>query len=120
MSAETLANSTLIGAGAVTAIVSTRIYPDVVPERVPVPAIAITRAETEYVNTIHGGPPVASLVHLEIWCMSDSRGPAEALADVVITALGGAGFQLENRRPDYDETVLPAIYSSVLSVGYWE
>ena len=40
MSAETVLYSTLTGASAVTAIVATRIYPDVVPLEVELPCVA--------------------------------------------------------------------------------
>lgn len=119
MSAEAVAYATLSGASTVIAIVSTRIYPDVAPERGPLPAIAMTRMQTEYANTIHGGPPVASLVHLDVWCMADTRGHADALGDAVELALSQAGFFIEDRRFEYDPESFP-IRSSVLSVGYWQ
>jgi hypothetical protein len=53
MSAETVAYAALSAAAAVTTLVSTRIYPDFVPQEKTLPAVAINRAATEYITTIH-------------------------------------------------------------------
>lgn len=117
---EKVAYSALSGSPEITAIVGPRIYPDVVPERVPLPAIVISRMTTDYVNTIHGGVPPASLVHLEIWCMDDSRADAEALADIAANVITGAEFFLEDRRPEFDPEIAPPIWSSVVTIAYWQ
>ncbi len=119
MSAETSAYSALSGAGAVTALVDTRIYPDFVPQEKTLPAIAIARTETEYVTTIHSGTPVAAEVTLDVHCMAATRAGAEALADAALAALGAATFTLQGRTPQFDPEG-PELFSTVLTVNFWE
>jgi hypothetical protein len=119
MSAETSTYSTLSGAAGVTALVGTRIYPDVVPQEKALPAIAIARTETEFINTIHNAAPLGSFVELEIWCMAETRTGAEAVADAVKAAfIATTGFMLKNRRPEFDAE--HQVYSTVLTVEFFE
>lgn len=118
MSAETVAYSTLSAASAVTAIAGTRIYPDFVPTEIAVPAVAISRASTEYTTTIHSGVPIGVDVMLEVWSMADTRKVAEQLADAVVTALGTAGFIMQDRSPEFDSDT--KLFAAVLTVIYHE
>jgi hypothetical protein len=92
MSAETDLYAVLSGAAGVTALVSTRIYPDVVPEEATLPAIAYQRTSTEYSTTIHGGAPVAETPTIEITCVATTRPGANAVANAVIASLAGTDF----------------------------
>lgn len=92
MSAESSLFDTLSVAAGVTAIVSDRIYPDVIPENKPVPAISFQRTATEFVNTIHGTVPVCTTPTLEISCVDRTRAAANALANAVVSALAGTSF----------------------------
>jgi hypothetical protein len=116
MSAETLAYSTLSAAAPVTALVGTRIYPDFVPQEKTLPALAIARAETEYINSIHSNVPLGSIATLGIWCMAATRAEAEALADVVVTAL--SAFTMLNRSPEFDAD--SEVLATVLTVSVLE
>lgn len=116
MSAETLLYSTLSGAAAVTAIVSTRIYPDVVPQDATLPCVAFNRIDTVYHTTIHSAVPVAETAILEITCMSSTRVNADALADAVLAAVGAAGYVPSGRRGEIDAE--NALWASVLTVEY--
>jgi hypothetical protein len=118
MSAETDAYAVLAADGDVTAIVGDRIYPDFVPEEQELPAISITRANTEFINTIHGNAPVASLVTLEIWCLAVGRSSAEALADVVQTTMATSEFIVSGRRPEYDDE--SKLWATVLEMANWQ
>lgn len=118
MSAETELYSVLSGAAGVTALVGTRIYPDVVPVQKDLPAIAFMRSETEYVNTIHGTAPLAKVVTLEVGCMAAVRLDAEALADAVEAAVAVGGFIVVGRVPDLESGV--DYVSTVLTVKFWE
>ena len=118
MSAETAAYSTLSGSAPVTALVGTRIYPDIVPQEHPLPAIALARIDTEYVTTIHGGEALASFVTLEVHCLASSRAAAEQLADTVELAIPAGGFRLIGRQPHYDAEA--EVCAAVLTVGYWQ
>jgi hypothetical protein len=103
VSAESVLYTTLTAATAVTAIVSTRIYPDVVPQEQAVPAIAYARLETDPVITLHSNAPVAETATLEVVCMASTRAGAEALGDAVRAALGAAGFRILGRSSQYDD-----------------
>lgn len=112
MTAETSAYDALKNAPSVTALVDTRIYPDFVPEEKTLPAIAISRADTDYINTIHSNVPLGALVTLEVWCMAKTRAEAENLASVAAAAL--TIFSLRNRSPDFDAE--SAVFATVLTV----
>lgn len=116
MSAESTLYSTLTGAAPVIAIVSTRIYPDVVPQEQAVPCIAYARIQTEYVRTIHSAVPVAQTDTIEIACMSTKRADAETLADAVITAVAAAGFRPTDRRAELDQE--NNLWATVLTVDF--
>jgi hypothetical protein len=121
MSAETVAYSTLSGAGAVTAITGTRIYPDFAPTETALPAIAFSRVNTVYTNVIHQAAPVGVDVVLEVWCMAETRKVAEQLGDAVVAALGAAtpsGFYMQDRTPDFDAE--SKIFAAVLTVRFHE
>lgn len=92
MSAETELYATLSGAAGVTALVSTRIYPDIIPQDADLPAIAYQRTGTEFLNTIHGGAPLGHAATLEITCVGETRPAANAIANAVVAALAGTEF----------------------------
>ena len=117
MSAETLIYSTLSGAAGVTALVSTRIYPDFLAQEIVLPAIVTQRADSEYVNTIHSGVAVATLITVDTWCLAATRLGAEALADVVEIALPTGLFRVTGRRPEFDPDTLT--YGAVVTSEVW-
>ena len=118
MSAETDLNAALLAAAPVTALVGTgnaaRIYPDVVPQDVKLPAIAFVRADTEYLHTIHSDVPVGEFAILEIACMGTSRAEADDLAGKAIAALGAARFGIAGRRAEID--VEQGIWATIVTV----
>ena len=111
MSAETLLYSTLSGAAAVTAIVSTRIYPDVVPQDATLPCVAFNRIDTVYHTTIHSAVPVAETAILEITCMAGTRVNADALADAQSRGFAEAdpAFDVEGVDAAHKATLMSAI-----------
>lgn len=115
MSAETVAYAALSAAPAVTGLVSSRIYPDFVPQEKTLPAVAINRAATEYITTIHASTPLGAIATLEVWCMASTRSAAEALATAVVATLAAAQFSITNRAPEFDaETeVFAAVITAV-------
>jgi hypothetical protein len=117
MTAETHLYATLTAASAVTALVSTRIYPDVAPQEVAVPCIAFSRTATEYIQTIHG-PVVAQRVSLEISCMASTRSSAEQIADAVTVAATAARFIPVGRSADFDPD--SGLWAAVLTADYWQ
>lgn len=121
MSAETLINAALLAAAPVTAVVgagaNARIYPDFLAQEIVLPGLVNQRAETEFVNTIHTGVPVASRITMETWCLAETRIAAEQLADLVEPALSSADFRIVGRRPEYDAETLT--YATVVSSEVW-
>lgn len=116
MSAEEVAVAALGNAAAVTALVGDRIKPDFVDVGDALPAISISRANTEPVTSIHGGAPLGAITTLEIWCMASTRAAAEDLADKVVTAL--STFDVVNRTPEVDSEAV--VYATVLTVHFYE
>lgn len=102
MSAETELFDALTEAAPVAALVSTRVYPDLVPQDQALPAIGYARLSTEPVTTIHSSAPVMERVTLEVACMATTRAGADALATVSQTALAAAGFRAVDRRAEID------------------
>jgi hypothetical protein len=101
MSAETVLKATLDGAAGVTALVSTRIYPDARPQDDALPAIVYTRDGTEFVPTIHGTIALTR-AQLSVLAFGATRAAAEAVADAAQAAVLAANFLALNRGADYD------------------
>lgn len=114
MAAEEVLYTALANAGAVTAIVGTRIDPDVSLDA-GLPAIAFQNPETEYTVTIHDILPAAVEPQIELWCMAATRKAADELAEVVVPVVAGAGFRVTNRKSAIDEGP-PLSYAAVLTV----
>jgi hypothetical protein len=117
MSAETVLFSTLSAAAAVSAIVATRIYPDVAPQDVALPCVAFSRTGTETIGTFSQAV-VSSKATLECWCMSNSRATAETLGDAVQAAGAAAWFTPTSRRAEYDQDA--QIWAVALTFDFWE
>lgn len=120
MSAETDLYAALTAAAGVTAIVGTgaaaRIYPDVVPQEIELPAVAFLRGETEYVHTL-GALAVDQRAALDVVCMAVTRAAAESLATAVEAACITAQYPPTARRADYDHE--NGIWATVLTVDVW-
>ncbi len=101
MSAETDLRTLLIAAGAVTSVVSTRIYSDARAEGSSLPAIVYQRTGTEPVMTIHGTVAGEKAI-IEIACIADLRATADSLAALISPALSGTPFNYVDRRSEYD------------------
>ena len=106
----------LAAASALTALVSTRIYPTMLPQDATLPCVAFYRLDTEYHTTIHSAVPIAETAILEIVCMSSTRVNADALADAVLAAVGAAGYVPSGRRGEIDTE--NGLWASVLTVEY--
>jgi len=74
-----------------------RVYPNVIPEKANLPAVAYQRNSTEYVQTVDGASPMGETATLEVTCVARTRTAADSLADAVQSAAGPAGFFLIER-----------------------
>jgi len=103
MSAESALYTILSTASGVTALVSLRIYPDLIPEEKATPYIGYERASTDPLTTLEG-TVLAERVGMVIACWADTRIAAEQLADAVRTAMLGKGWKADSRGSEIDES----------------
>lgn len=96
MSAETDFYALLSGSAGVTALVGTRIYPDVLPEDCIYPAIVYARSGTDPERLLDGS---VAVTRIELACAAwaETRVSADAVADAVEAALLGGGFATLSR-----------------------
>lgn len=116
MSAETQLYTLLAGAAGVTALVSTRIYPDLVPEAKDPPYIGYERVSTEPVTTLEG-TVLASKAGMAVACWATTRVVAEQIADAVVAALAGTAWRYEGRGSEVDETTLRMAATLQISIS---
>ena len=117
MSAETELYAALSGRAGLTALVSTRIYPDAIPEGEPLPAVVYIRSSTVPTYTI-GGSLVCEDAHFMITAWAESRTNAEAVADQVAAALISSENPALDRSGGFDaETGLFA--ASIETDWFW-
>jgi len=116
VSAETVLYAALTAAAGVTALIGTRVYPDVVPQESALPCAAFARLDTEYTTTIHSGVPIAENTTIEISCMALTRASADDVCNAVIAAAGAAGFTPTGRRAEFDSD--QQLWATVLTVDY--
>lgn len=116
MGAESITYTALNVAG-VNALVSDRIYPDVIPQGKPLPAVVYSRAETEYLTTIHSSIVIATTVNMEVYCMAQTKTGADLLADAVESALAAGQIRMTGRRPDFSEET--ETFATILTCEVW-
>jgi len=100
MSTETEVYAALSGDAGVTALVSTRIYPDVRPQDSAVPCVVYVRSGTQVIQSIHG-PVLATIPQIDVTAISATRAECEAVSNAVLTALVAAGFNYSDRAAEY-------------------
>lgn len=109
-------HSILTADTAVAAIVATRVYPLVIPQRSSLPAVTYQRVYGAPVNDLAGaGEKVHARVQVDCWATSYST--VRSLADAVNSALGGAGFLPINDMDDFDDEV--PVFRVVLEFTTW-
>lgn len=102
MSAETSLYAALSGHAGLTALVSDRIWPDVIPEARTLPGVVFARAATEPIVAMDGSV-LAEVAELSIGCWATQRQAADACADQVVAAIAAAGFQFIGRGGGFDD-----------------
>lgn len=102
----------LLDVAGVNAVVSDRIYPDVLPEDCTYPAIVYSY-RSEPILSI-SGVKLGENVELPTSCWGNTRAQADQAADAVETALSGSNFFVTGREDAYDpETGLMATLLTV-------
>lgn len=117
MAAEDALYTLLSGAAGVTALVSTRIYPDVLPEECAYPAIAFARLTTEPILGI-GNQVFGTDVGLTIACWAQTRTRADAVAAAVEAALAGSAFLMRGREAAYDPET--GLYAAQIAAEHFD
>lgn len=103
MSAETQLYALLSGNAGVTALVGTRIYPNLVPESMATPYIGYERVSTNPVATLEG-TILAETAGLAVACWDKSPIQAAQVADAVLAALSGTAWRFEGRSSEVDDS----------------
>ena len=85
---EEVVYSRLSGTGAVTAICSTRIYPNKIPQEATLPAVAYQRISTRRVRA-HAAPTGLARARVQVVCVARSYSEVKGLATEVRKALEG-------------------------------
>lgn len=101
MTAEQTLYSVLSSAAGVTALVGTRIYPDVAPQTASLPCVAFVREATEFITVIHG-QVVGQVANIAIVAMADTRASSDAVADAIVAAASAQGIYPIARRAELD------------------
>lgn len=92
MSVETDLYDTLSGAAGVTALVSTRIYPNLAPESATLPYIVYSVVQADRYHTLIGsGDPANYRFQME--CVGTTYASAKSVSAAVIAALQGNGYE---------------------------
>lgn len=102
MSAETMVFSALSSHAPLVALVSNRVYPDVLPEKAIYPAVVFSRERTDPIYSISNDYFGAD-VGLQIQCWGKTRTEADAVAVAVSDALVVAGIVPSGRSSGYDQ-----------------
>lgn len=102
MSAEQDVKEGLEASAGLTALVSTRIFPDFRPEGSTLPCVVFGRVGTEFETTI-SGDVILTRSQMAIACMATTRTQAENVANEAHLALLTAGLLPQNREGDYDD-----------------
>ena len=88
MTIEEALNIYLLATSSVTNIVSTRIYPNVIPQDAAMPALAYQRISASR-DMAHDGPAGMAYPRFQLTCLATTYGGAKALCNALRVALDG-------------------------------
>lgn len=108
--------STLTADSGVTAIVSNRVYPVVIPQKGTLPAITYQRVSGRRENGISGAGELVA-VRVQVDCWAESYSSVRALADAASAALIAAGFLPVGDRDGFEDEVL--VHRVILEFTIW-
>ena len=117
MSAETSVYSALSGYAGLTAIVSTRIYPDVLPDTTVYPAVVFARERTEPLISISNNYFGAD-VAIKVACWADTRTQADTASTQAQAALLAAGIVPTGKNAGYDPDT--DLFASIIDIDIFE
>lgn len=116
MSSETELYAALSASVALAAIVSTKIYPDAIPEDKTPPAVVYQRASTEPVITI-SGQMLAETARFAVTSWSATREQADNAADAIVAALAVADHKPAGRSAGIDPET--GLFATTIDVDWW-
>jgi len=102
MSAESILYTILAADVGVTALVGTRIYPDLIPQGKAPPYIGYERVATDPIATIHG-TILGTDAGMVVACWAETRIQAEQIADAVAAAMQAGGHVYTSRGAELDD-----------------
>lgn len=117
MSAESDVYAALSGSSGLTALVGTRIYPDVLPESATYPAVVFARSKTERILSI-SNVDYGSDVSIQVSAWAENRTSCDAAAVAIDAALVAAGIYPVGRQSGYDDDA--GLHASVIEVQILE
>lgn len=113
MSAESDLYAALSGYAALTSLVGTRIYPDVLPEECAYPAVVFARQATDPVPSI-SGIDFGAFVDFQVGAWAPTRAAADAAGAQVEAALRAVGDPPTGRNAAFDPET--GLYASLIEV----
>ena len=116
MSAETDFRAVLAGYAGLTALVSTRIAQNAVPQGASLPYVAFTAQHTPDFGL--DNTKLANGVTFAVECWAETAASADAVADQVEAALLAAGVVCTSRATTFDPEL--GLDATALTVEWWE
>jgi Protein of unknown function (DUF3168) len=117
MSAESDLYAVLSGHAPLTALVSTRIYPNAIPEDQALPAVVYS-TEGDAPEWCLNDTPAATPYRFRIVAWGVTRTAAKAIGDAIVTALLLSGVPYDNRFSGFDAEV--GQFADVTEITWWE
>lgn len=117
MSAESELYAALSGHAALTALVSTRIYPDAIPEDQPLPAVVYS-TEAATPEWCLNDTAAATAYRFRIVAWSTTRTSAKAVGDAIVAALLANGVPYYNRFSGFDAEI--GQFADVVEITWWD
>lgn len=116
MSAETALYTVLSGYAGLTALVSTRIYPDAIPEDKALPAVVYSN-EGATPETCLDNSIAATSTRFRIVAWGTTRTAAAGVGDQIVAALIASGVPYDNRFSGFDAEV--GQFADIVEITWW-
>lgn len=116
MSAETALYAVLAAYAPLTALVSTRIYPDAIPEDKPLPAVVYS-VESANPEVCLNNSIAATATRFRIVGWGVTRTAASGVGDQIVAALLADGVPYDNRFSGFDAEV--GQFADVTEITWW-